>query len=63
MINQPNANKNNDNDNNININKNSKANNNNNNNLRAYAMPPSYRRGCEQVRCGRSWSEQAEATT
>ena len=61
MINQKNANKSNDNDNNININNNSKANNNNNNNLRAYAMPPSYRRGCEQVRCGRSWSEQAEA--
>ena len=63
MINQKNANKSNDNDNNININNNSKANNNNNNNLRAYAMPPSYRRGCEQVRCGRSWSEQAEAIT
>ena len=63
MINQKNANKSNDNDNNININNNSKANNNNNNNLRAYAMPPSYRRGCEQVICDRSWSDQAEAVT
>ena len=26
-------------------------------------MPPSYRRGCEQVICDRSWSEQAEAVT
>ena len=39
------------------------ANDNNNIILRAYAMPPSYRRGCGQVRCGRSWSEQAEAIT
>ena len=53
----------NDNDNDNSINDHNKANNNNNNNLRAYAMPPSYRRGCEQVICDRSWSEQAEAIT
>ena len=51
----------NDNDNNNNINNN--TNNNNTNNLRAYAMPPSYRRGCEHESCGRNWSEQAETVT
>ena len=44
-----------------NNNDNNNENNNKNNNLRAYAMPPSYRRGSERVRGGRSWSEQAEA--
>ena len=38
-------------------------NDNSNNNLCACAMPPSYRRGFGQVRCGRSWSEQAGAVT
>ena len=49
-------------DNDNSINDHNKANNNNNDNLRAYAMPPSYRRGSERVRAGRSWSEQAEAS-
>ena len=52
-----------DNDNDNNINDHNKANNNNDKVLRAYAMPPSYRRGCEQVICDQSWSEQAEAIT
>ena len=30
--------------------------------LRAYAMPPSYRRASERVRAGRSWFGQAEAS-
>ena len=37
--------------------------NNSTNNLRAYAMPLSYRKGCEHERCDRNWSEQAEAVT
>ena len=53
----------NDNDNDNSIYDHNKANNNNNNVLRAYAMPPSYRRGCEQVICDWSLSEQAEAVT
>ena len=51
--------------NNNNNNNNSSNNSNNSNNiinLRAYAMPPSYRRASERVRAGRSWSEQAEAS-
>ena len=62
IINNKNDDKN-DNDNDNSINDHNQASNNNNNNLRAYAMPPSYRRGCEQVICDRSWSEQAEAVT
>ena len=50
-------------DNDINNNINNNTNNNNTNNLCAYAMPPSYRRGCEHDICGRGWSEQAEAVT
>ena len=53
----------NDNDNDNSINDHNTTNNNNNNSSRAYAMPPSYQRGCEQVICDRSWSEQAEAVT
>ena len=61
IMNSKDNNKSNDNDTTNNINNN--TNNKYTNSLRAYAMPPSYRRGCEHERCGRSWSEQAEAVT